>query len=70
MNCVYIASSIIWPKDEAYPIRLTKLLIKCLNFKIILFTDISRVSCKKGPTRHAYASQIGSFWQDTHDMSE
>ena len=23
------------------------------------------VSCKKGPTRHAYAWQIGPFWQDT-----
>ena len=25
------------------------------------------VSCKKGPTRHAYAWQIGPFWQDTLD---
>ena len=25
---------------------------------------ISRVSCQKGPTRHAYAWQIGPFWQD------
>ena len=30
---------------------------------------ISRVSCKKGPTRHAYAWQIGPFWQDTLDIS-
>ena len=30
---------------------------------------ISRVSCQKGPTRHAYAWQIGPFWQDTLDMS-
>ena len=29
---------------------------------------ISRVSCQKGPTRHAYAWQIGSFWQDTLDL--
>ena len=29
---------------------------------------ISMVSCKKGPTRHAYAWQIGPFWQDTLDM--
>ena len=29
---------------------------------------ISRVSCQKGPTRHAYAWQIGPFWQDTIDM--
>ena len=34
---------------------------------VILF-DISRVSCQKGPTRHAYAWQIGPFWQDTLDM--
>ena len=29
---------------------------------------ISRVSCQKGPTRHAYAWQIGPFGQDTHDI--
>ena len=29
---------------------------------------ISRVSCQKGPTRHAYAWQIGPFWQDTLDV--
>ena len=27
------------------------------------------VSCQKGPTRHAYALQIGPFWQDTLDMN-
>ena len=27
-----------------------------------------RVSCQKGPTRHAYAWQIGPFWQDTLDV--
>ena len=26
---------------------------------------ISRVSCQKGPTHHAYAWQIGPFWQET-----
>ena len=26
------------------------------------------VSCQKGPTRHAYAWQIGPFWQDTRDL--
>ena len=25
----------------------------------------SMVSCQKGPSRHAYAWQIGTFWQDT-----
>ena len=28
----------------------------------------SMVSCQKGPTSHAYAWQIGPFWQDTLDM--
>ena len=27
------------------------------------------VSCQKGPTRHAYAWQIGPFWQDTLELS-
>ena len=30
--------------------------------------DTSRVSCQKGPTRHAYAWQIGPFWQDTLEL--
>ena len=30
---------------------------------------ISMVSCQKGHTRHAYAWQIGPFWQDTLAMS-
>ena len=29
---------------------------------------MSMVSCQKGPTRHAYARQIGPFWQDTLDV--
>ena len=29
---------------------------------------ILRVSCQKGPTHHAYAWQIGPFWQDTLDL--
>ena len=31
-------------------------------------TRISRVSCQKGPTHHAYAWQLGPFWQDTIDL--
>ena len=27
------------------------------------------VSGQKGPTRHAYAWQIGPFWQDTLNIS-
>ena len=26
------------------------------------------VSCQKGPTRHAYAWQIGPIWQETLNM--
>ena len=49
------------------------------QFKYIIFTGTEnslleteqsynpRVSCQKGPTRHAYAWQIGPFWQDTPD---
>ena len=29
---------------------------------------ISMVSCQKSSTRHAYALQIGPFWQDTLDI--
>ena len=28
------------------------------------------VSCQKVPTRHAYAWQIGPFWQDTLEKKE
>ena len=31
---------------------------------------ILMVSCQKGPTRNAYAWQIGPFWQDTLDIWE
>ena len=33
-----------------------------------LWDCILMVSCQKGPTRHAYACQIGPFWQDTLDI--
>ena len=36
--------------------------------KMTAATTISRVSCEKGPTRHAYAWQIGPFWRDTLDI--
>ena len=29
----------------------------------------SMVSCQKGPTRHAYAWQIGPFWQETLEIA-
>ena len=41
-------------------------------FLVILLSmyDKSRVSCQKGPTRHAYAWQMGPFWQHTLDFSQ
>ena len=36
--------------------------------QLLTLLHISMVSCQKGPTRHAYARQIGPFWQDTLDM--
>ena len=38
------------------------------SFAFSLSLYISMVSCQKGPTRHAYAWQIGPFWQETLDM--
>ena len=52
----YIAYMFCW---TSIPKRL-----KCTDFD----KSISRVSCQKGPTRHAYAWQIGPIWQDTLDM--
>ena len=33
-----------------------------------LMYQSSMVSCQKGPTLHAYAWQIGPFWQDTLEL--
>ena len=43
--------------------------IHILTYQSIDKNYMSRVSCQKGPTRHAYAWQIGPFWQDTIDVS-
>ena len=32
-----------------------------------MVSDITMVSCQKGPTRHAYSWQIRPFWHDTLD---
>ena len=40
------------------------------NWQLLAYCVISSmVSCQKGPTRHAYAWQIGPFSQDTFDIS-
>ena len=38
------------------------------DHSIVIPIHISMVSCQNGPTPHAYAWQIGPFWQDTIDM--
>ena len=39
-----------------------------VSFRFENHLHISMVSCRNGPTRHAYAWLIGPFWQDTLDM--
>ena len=65
----------IWPnwpslaKTNKYDTLERKLSIWIVgNFEKWSLEHISRVSCQKSPTRHAYAWQIGPFWQDTLDM--
>ena len=53
---------------------------KCVHVRMITIVDVTlimkvnepvkifMVSCQKGPTYHAYAWQIGPFWQDTLDI--
>ena len=45
---------------------------KVSHTQMVIFNSdkehVSMVSCQKGPTRHAYAWQIGPFWQDTLDI--
>ena len=60
-------------KNQAFCF-LNKQLVSCeylslsvLNLKIQL-RHKSLVSCQKGPTCHAYAWQIGPFWQDTLEI--
>ena len=47
--------------------------VKPFSQTLLIYHLISMVSCQKGPICHAYAWQIGSFWQDalairTHQM--
>ena len=47
--------------------------LKCFYYArihiILQRKHTSMVSCQKGPTRHAYAWQIGPFWQDTLNLN-
>ena len=58
---------------DACMFRLVRFPFAMLHIETIKRTQltniISMVSCQKGPNRHAYAWQIGPFWQDTLDIS-
>ena len=59
-----------WACHKTYPRLLTLSRPDGYRLVCLVSLDISRVSCQKGPTRHAYAWQIGPFWQDTLDILE
>ena len=44
--------------------------VNALQVSIHYMHMILMVSCQNGPTRHAYAWQIGPFWQDTLDIAK
>ena len=52
------------------PILPTSFMITSYNpsANAAVVTNIAIVSYQKGPSRHAYAWQIGPFWQDTLDV--
>ena len=58
-----------FPGQVAVWVGVTEALIANFSFMNICALLNSRVSCQKGPTRQAYAWQIGPFWQDTLEMS-
>ena len=45
-----------------------EMLLSCINPSIWTYGFRSMVSCRKGPTRHAYTWQIGPFWQNTLEV--
>ena len=48
--------------DVLYILGIARI-VKRSYFEVTKHTPYSMVSCQKGPTRHAYAWQIGPFWQ-------
>ena len=67
----------LYNDDPAIDIRQHRIFLSARNVNNVTGTmsaqthyHISRVSCQKGPTRHAYAWQIGPFWQDTLDIDK
>ena len=61
MRCVSVIASYVSIVME------TVQLITVHSIKLFMFCDIEGI-LPKGPTRHAYAWQIGPFWQDTLDI--
>ena len=50
------------------PFRVSNFQTHISDWYILCFMQNSRASCQKGPTHHAYAWQIGPFWQDTLEL--
>ena len=66
LYCQKTMSNVMSPKRARDP---TCSQLSCCLVPINLAQwHISRVSCQKGPIRHAYAWQIGPIWQDTLDL--
>ena len=61
LNAIYFPTEIVSSNGITKETYLRRILPVVKN-------HISMVSCQKDPTRHAYASQIGPFWQDTLDL--
>ena len=73
-NHTAVCSCVLWTRNNV--LLLISMMIKfkvCMVYIVYKYTKcynihMSMVSCQKGPTRHAYAWQIGPFWQDTLDI--
>ena len=67
-KCVYYYQGMLWSITRAYHVisyREQRLESNEMNKSTLK----SMVSWQKGPTRHAYAWQIGPFWQDTLEIT-
>ena len=53
---------------ERYMENIDQVIATLYNNWYVVLGHRSMVSCPNGPTRHAYAWQIGPFWQDTLEM--
>ena len=74
-ECWLIIKSLLWYPPVYYPTRSANWYVfGDYTFRFITtsprvqWVDISMVCCQEDLTRHAYAWQIGPFWQDTLDM--